>query len=289
MRSSSPLYLPGANGVQLAATSFGEGSNGVVVLLHGAGQTRHSWRNAGNELASSGWQVLTIDTRGHGESEWPSDGDYSIDTLKEDLSIVATRLTESHGCKPVLVGASLGGITGLLVEGESSASVFESLVLVDITPRIDNTGVARIIEFMRRYEQGFASLEEAAAAVAAYKTGSRPRNPSNVAAQSTGLKKNLRRGQDGRYYWHWDPRLMDHIGTIDDHFYQRQSDAAQKLTLPVLLVRGQQSEIVSRDAVTEFLELVPHARYTDIEDAAHMVAGDSNDVFIQSVLDFIGC
>jgi len=81
---------------------------------------------------------------------------------------------------------------------------------------------------------------------------------------------------------------MHHIGTIDEVFYQRQRVAASQLELPVLLVRGQQSEIVSREAVDEFLELVPHAQFQDIADAAHMVAGDSNDIFARTVLDFIG-
>jgi len=81
---------------------------------------------------------------------------------------------------------------------------------------------------------------------------------------------------------------MQHIGTIDEDFYQRQRSAALRLRLPVLLIRGQQSEIVSLEAVEEFLELVPHAQFQDIADAAHMVAGDSNDVFARTVLAFIG-
>ena len=302
MSPSDPLYIPVANGVQLAATSFGQKGDPVVVLMHGAGQTRHSWRDAGDCLARAGWHAVAVDTRGHGDSDWAPDGDYSVDTLVSDLVAITMQLAQGHHQKPVLVGASLGGICGMLAEGEAAQQLFHSLVLVDITPRIDNTGVARIIEFMSRYQAGFASLAEAASAVAAYQSPGR-RELKNEAgpklkeglqqdgsrqARSDGLKKNLRLADDGRYYWHWDPGLMQHIGTIDEEFYQRQRSAASRLELPVLLIRGQQSEIVSSGAVEEFLELVPHAQFQDIANAAHMVAGDSNDIFADTVLEFIG-
>lgn len=295
------LYIPATGGVQLAATSFGALESPVVLLMHGAGQTRHSWRGAGERLAQTGWRAVSVDARGHGDSDWPEDGDYAIDTLVADLRSVVRHFADNCGQKPVLVGASLGGICGMLAEGESGDEVFHSMVLVDITPRIDNTGVARIIDFMCRHQDGFASLEEAVKAVAAYQSHRRDsagaaankgaeengKRQSNAEKNGAGLKKNLRLADDGRYYWHWDPRLMQHIGTIDEAFYQRQRLAAGQLKLPVMLIRGQQSEIVSHASVEEFLELVPHAEYVDIADAAHMVAGDHNDAFASSVIEFI--
>ena len=305
MTLAETLYIPVADNVQLAATSFGEVGKPVVILMHGAGQTRHSWRQASQRLGDAGWHAVAIDARGHGNSDWPEDGDYSIDTLVSDLLVLARHFESPGNSKPVLVGASLGGICGLLAEGEAVNQIFRSMVLVDITPRIENTGVARIIDFMNRYQDGFASVKEAATAVASYK--SRRIQAINSAVQKTdtqdaasaaalaaergaspdGLKKNLRLADDGRYYWHWDPRLMQHIGSINKDLYQRQREAAAKLELPVLLIRGQQSDIVSTESVHEFLQLVPHARFQDIADAAHMVAGDNNDIFARSVLDFI--
>ena len=293
MSPSEILYIPVASGVRLAATSFGDKGGPVVVLMHGAGQTRHSWRNAGICLAEAGWRAIAVDTRGHGNSDWPQDGDYSVDTLVSDLVEVAAHVAKDHAQKPVLVGASLGGICGMLAEGETSRQLFHSLVLVDITPRIDNTGVARIIDFMNRHQEGFASVSDAALAVAAYQSHRHRESETDSAgktgkANASGLKKNLRLADDGRYYWHWDPRLMQHVGTVDEDFYQRQRSAASGLKLPVLLIRGQQSEIVSGEAVKEFLDLVPHAQFQDIANAAHMVAGDSNDIFARTVLKFIG-
>jgi len=154
MSVSELLYIPVANGVQLAATSFGKRGDPVVVLMHGAGQTRHSWRNAGFCLAEAGWRAIAVDTRGHGDSDWSQDGDYSVDTLVADLVAVTAHVANGHPQKPLLVGASLGGICGMLAEGEATHQLFHSLVLVDITPRIDNEGVVRIIEFMNRYQTG---------------------------------------------------------------------------------------------------------------------------------------
>jgi len=295
------LYIPATNGVQLSATSFGRTGDPVVLLTHGAGQTRHSWRNAGVRLAKAGWHAIAVDTRGHGDSDWPKDGDYSVDTLVADLHAAAKFCTSHTNQKPVLVGASLGGICGMLAQGETAVQIFSSLVLVDITPRIDTEGVAKIIEFMNRHHGGFASVEEAVIAVGDYQPHRRrtsEKSADQKSAQfdgqksaqreSNGLQKNLRLAQDGRYYWHWDPRLMQYLGFLNEEFYQRQLNAASKLKLPVLLIRGQQSEIVSLESVQEFLQLVPHAQFQDIADAAHMVAGDSNDIFATAVLDFIG-
>jgi pimeloyl-ACP methyl ester carboxylesterase len=159
------------------------------------------------------------------------------------------------------------------------------VVLVDVTPRMDPAGVAKVQGFMRaRMEEGFASIEEAADAVAEY-LPHRKRPPT-----TEGLKKNLRKHDDGRYRWHWDPRFMQRGAPSQadrEGFVKRLSDAAANLKVPVLLVRGRESELVAEEHVRNFMELVPHARYADISGAGHMVAGDRNDIFAQAVIDFL--
>lgn len=262
---------------RLAGSSFGDLDRPAVLLLHGAGQTRHAWRRAGEAIAANSMQAISLDARGHGGSDWAPDGDYSIDTLIADLRHVVREL----GQLPFIVGASLGGITALLAQGESDEMLFRALVLVDITPRIDRAGVERIIEFMRAHAGGFESIEAAALAVAQYQPHRR-----NDTGALDGLRKNLRRRGD-RYYWHWDPELLNHISELDLQSVDRMRDAARQLTLPTLLVHGKMSEIVSDETAREFLELVPHAQYVDVKDAAHMVAGDSNDRFNAAVLTFL--
>jgi len=188
-----------------------------------------------------------------------------------------------------VVGASLGGIAAMLAEGAAAqagrAPVFSALVLVDITPRVDLNGVARIQGFMRAHaHDGFGSVKEAADVVAAY-LPHRPRPRSY-----DGLKKNLRLDPDGRWRWHWDPRFLDGPRPISTERAVTEAalvEAARRISVPALLVRGASSELVNEDHVREFLELVPHAEYMDVAGARHMVAGDRNDRFSAAVLGFL--
>jgi pimeloyl-ACP methyl ester carboxylesterase len=278
----------GAAGNRLVADVFGE-SGSPVLLLHGGGQTRHSWRETGRRLAAAGSVAYALDQRGHGDSDWIADGNYAFIDFADDAVAVADALAGQAERAPVAVGASLGGIAALLAEGAGAQigrPVFSALVLVDIAPRVDAAGVAKIQGFMRaNAKDGFGSIAEAADAVAAY-LPHRPRPPSYQ-----GLKKNLRLGPDGRWRWHWDPRFLDGprpIGTGRGEIEAALVAAAQRVTVPVMLVRGGSSEVVTENHVREFLDLVPHAEYMDVAGARHMVAGDRNDRFSAAILGFLG-
>ncbi len=271
----------------ITASLFGNESDPPVLLLHGAGQTRHSWRSSAIALANSGWQAIAVDTRGHGDSGWSASGNYSIDALINDLKAIIDSLVQKGLSRPVVVGASLGGITALIAQGESVAPVFSALVLVDITPSIDPAGVERILEFMSANDEGFKTIEEAADAVNAYQPHRSRSSPKATTDRHSGLRKNLRLEADGRYYWHWDPRLLDHVRTFDAGLMDRQRAACADFAVPVLLVHGKLSEIVSDETAREFLKLVPSARYVNVSGAAHMVAGDDNDVFAAAVIEFL--
>ncbi|WP_150525940.1 alpha/beta fold hydrolase [Roseibium sediminis] len=281
----SAVTFDGAEGNRLIADQVGE-SGRPVLLLHGGGQTRHSWNVAAERIAALGHVVYSMDQRGHGESDWVPSGNYHFHHFARDLVEVSHQIKERDGARPVLVGASLGGLAGLLAEGAYEPGVLYALILVDITPRMDMGGVAKIVGFMaEKLEEGFASVEEAADAIALYiPNRSRPKDLS-------GLSKNLRLHDDGRYRWHWDPKFIKGSKRINPEDRQAVQDelvaAAAKLGLPVLLVRGRNSELVSMEYVEEFLSLVPHAKFVDIKDAGHMVAGDRNDVFAEAVETFL--
>jgi pimeloyl-ACP methyl ester carboxylesterase len=278
----------GADGNALAGEVIGEGGR-PVLLLHGGGQTRHAWRKTAEAIARAGMTAYAVDQRGHGDSQWIENGAYTFKDFGRDAQILARLLTDPAGIRPVAVGASLGGIAALTAEGEAAREgkppLFSALVLVDITPRVDPAGVSKVQGFMREHaREGFASIEEAADAVAAY-LPHRPRPRSNE-----GLKKNLRLHPDGRWRWHWDPRFLE--GRMPDagNRVEREKElvaAAKSLKMPVLLVRGASSELVQEAHAKEFLELVPHASYADVAGARHMVAGDRNDQFSQAILKFL--
>ncbi len=267
------------DGLRLVASAWGDPDAPPVLFQHGGGQTRHSWKGSAEALADAGWHALTLDLRGHGESDWCPAEDYTLGRYGHDAVCVARAL----GRPPVVVGASLGGVSALLGTHGAEGSPFAGLVLVDVTPRMDMDGAAKIMGFMSEHvEEGFATLEEAADAIAAY-LPHRPRPKT-----TEGLAKNLRRKEDGRWYWHWDPAFM--TGRSRPGLALRQADlldAARALAVPTMLVRGRMSELVTEEHAREFLELVPHARYEDVSDAGHMVAGDKNDAFTDAVVRFL--
>jgi pimeloyl-ACP methyl ester carboxylesterase len=271
------FHFDGA-GVRLAGERWaGDGDGAPVLLSHGGGQTRHSWKRTAERLAAGGRTAIALDARGHGDSEWDPAGDYSLDGFVDDLIEYVATLASP----PVLVGASLGGITSLVAAGEHPG-LASALVLVDVVVRVEPAGVARIRNFMSASPEGFASLDEVADAIAAYNP-LRPR-PQNL----DGLHKNVRQREDGRWYWHWDPAFMG----IDDE-PQRRIDrerlriAASSLTIPTLIVRGAQSDIVSDAGLADMLVHVPHAEVVDVASAGHMVAGDDNDIFASRLEAFL--
>ncbi len=267
------------DGVELVADALGAPDLRPALLLHGGGQTRHAWKRTAAVLASHGYHAIAVDLRGHGDSGWSTDGNYEIDRFAGDVR----RLAAEFDHQPVLIGASLGGIASLIAAGEAPAPIAAALVLVDITPRVDPAGVDRIRGFMATHiEDGFATLDEAADAIAAY-LPHRPR-PKNL----DGLRKNLRRGADGRYRWHYDPAFVRGMPRRTDGDREtRLTKAAQRLEIPLLLVRGGSSELVSEDIARAFVAQVPNGRYIDVHGAAHMVAGDVNDPFTEQVVAFL--
>lgn len=283
-RPSDPetIRFKGA-GVTLVASAWGDPADPPIVFMHGGGQTRHAWGSTAADVAGQGWYAVTLDLRGHGESDWAPGGDYDMISFGADVSAVA----RSFNQPPVLVGASLGGMSTMLAVGEADKQeeIASAAVFVDVVPRLEQTGVERIGGFMREHiEKGFATLEDAAAVIAAY-TPERKR-----AVNLESLEKNLRRGDDGRWRWHWDPAFMTMRPDANSGsalYMDRMLDAVRRITIPTLLVRGRMSDMVSPEGVAEFLEAVPHAKFVDVSDAGHMVAGDRNDVFSDAVIAFL--
>lgn len=266
------------DGVSLAADVQGPQEGPPVILLHGGGQTRGAWGNTVSAMASHGFRVIALDLRGHGESDWSPDGRYALDQFADDLRTVAATLDQD----PVLVGASLGGLTSMLACGEDPRVALKALVLVDIAPLIEKAGENHVIGFMRGTKDGFDSLDDAADAIAAY-LPHRPR-PTSLG----GLARNLRRGDDGRYYWRWDPAFVAPRDDWDPaEINHRVGTALRRIEAPVLMVRGGKSEVVSAASLQHFRELLPTAEVAEIPEARHMVAGDDNDAFLGAVLDFV--
>jgi len=271
------LQLRG-DGIDIAADADGPAGGMPVIFLHGSGQSRGSWRKAVAEAARRGFRAIAYDLRGHGETDWSPDGLYSLERNVADLEIVVDQL----GGNPAVVGTSAGATTAMIAAARPGSTI-DRVVLIDVSPTPELAGIAEVRAFMGSARNGFASLEEAADAVAAY-LPQRPR-PKDA----SGLARNLRM-RDGRYFWHWDPEVFFQMSGEPVHVDRSiaaMKEAAKHLSIPVLYVRGGRSSVVSEEGAREFLKLVPHAEYADIAGAHHMVAGDANDAFNEAIFDFI--
>lgn len=265
-----------APGIHLAADTFGDPDAPAVLLLHGGGQTRRAWHTTATNLADAGWHAITVDLRGHGESAHPRPPAYAL----EDFTADVRALTSSIAGDPIVIGASLGGIAALLALTESPAAPAAGLVLVDVAHRFQPRGGGRIVSFMGEHPDGFATLSDAADAVASYlPQRARPRDTS-------GLRHNLRRNDDGRWIWHWDPEILTWARPLihnQAQLSERLTNAALRLRQPCLLVRGADSEVLSAAIARDFIELAPTATMTEVPHAGHMVAGDNNDAFTAAI------
>ncbi|WP_326547505.1 alpha/beta hydrolase [Mycolicibacterium sp. ND9-15] len=273
----------GAGGVTVVADRIGDPTAPAVVFLHGGGQTRRSWGRAAVAVAERGWQAVTVDLRGHGESDWSPDGDYRVTSFAGDVLEVLRELPP----QPVIVGASLGGFTTMLLAGELAPGTVRAVVLVDIVPDMDPSGASRIHDFMvDRMRSGFESLDEVADMISEYNP--HRRRPSDL----DGLRTNLRE-RDGRWYWHWDPKFVDGTAAsppVEVTDVERMNAAVASILrtgVPVLLVRGQMSDLVTEERAERFLGRFPEIEFVDVGGAGHMVAGDRNDVFAAAVVKFV--
>jgi len=269
--------------LDLVVETWNPNGSPTLLFAHGFGQTRGAWNDAAAALADQGCRCVTFDSRGHGESDRvsggaDSGGSYHMEQFADDL----LRLAAAQPQPPILVGASMGGLLGIVIAGEVRPAPFRALVLVDITPRWETAGVERILAFMQAHPDGFANYAEASEQIAAYLPQRRERKSEEQ------LRPLLREGADGRLRWHWDPALLAGGLVQESERYQPLLQAAAaKIEVPVLLLSGARSDVVSRATVDEFLQLVPHAEHVELSHATHMVAGDANDAFTREVVRFV--
>jgi pimeloyl-ACP methyl ester carboxylesterase len=279
------IELRGAEGLRLMADVHGPADGPPALLLHGLGQSRQSWGLAAAKLGTQGSRAYAVDQRGHGDSDRSTDGAYE----HADFAADVLALCQGLGRPPLVIGASMGGIAALVAQGMREVQLFRGLLLVDITPDVDMVGGRRIVSFMSLSPDGYADLNEAAEAIAAYRGGRGKPSPN-------GLRRVLRQGTDGRWRWHWDPRILDArkalltdpdaVEAYRERMRVGMTAGAQQLKVPTMLVRGGSSDVVTRAAAEALLRLIPHADFVDVEDASHMIAGDRNDAFTAAVIDF---
>lgn len=273
---AQPWSVDGGQGVLLSGERLvAPHAAQALVLAHGFGQTRQAWGLTCRRLGAAGYDSTAFDARGHGQSgRNPAGAPYRVEQFITDQACVA----QSLPARPVLIGASMGGLIGLL--GQAQQRLYAAMVLVDIAPRWRPDGMERILDFMAAHPDGFDDYNHAADAIAARL----PHRPRKTQEQLASLLVPCRQG---RLHWHWDPRLLDDIARNGDRLQDVLLEAAAGVDIPLLLISGGQSELIDRDHIAEFLDLAPHAEHVQLADATHMLAGDDNDRFTDTVLYFL--
>jgi len=282
MTSSRPVTkcLTTPSGITVEYDLWGKIKRDAILLLHGGGQTRHSWNATAEKITQVDGCAITMDLRGHGDSDWSHGGDYELRDFSEDVAF----LIETLEIQPSLVGASLGGLVGIYLEGRYRPGSISALVLVDIVPNINVPGAEKIKDFMLEHSKtGFTSLSEVSDILSEY-------NPHREKSSDLeGLKKNLRKRGE-KWFWHWDPLFISSERGKENPDMRNPellNELCSNISVPMLLVRGKLSDLVTEVQVSEFLERFPRASFADVSDAGHMVVGDKNDAFANEVIEFL--
>lgn len=267
--------------ITIVGDGYGDPENDPIILLHGGGQTRNSWKKTGEKLAEKGWYVIATDARGHGDSSWSKQHNYAFDFMRKDILTIVNSLDKT----PILIGASMGGMISLTAL-HYHPNLAKALILVDVSPKVEKKGTDRIFAFMSAKPEGYESLESVYEAVKAYLP-----HRKNIGSLD-GLKKNLRKLPNGNYGWHWDPAILTIWMDESNDITRKETEifltnALINLQIPALLVRGGISDVVSLEIVEELRNIAPNLAFVDVAEAGHMVAGDSNHIFTSALLEFL--
>jgi pimeloyl-ACP methyl ester carboxylesterase len=254
-----PVCFQG-DGLKLAGLAFGDAAAPPILFFHGHGQSKKLWSQAAQLVTQRGFRGISIDLRGHGDSGWADDGDYSMEGYARDVVNVIDALDG-----PVtLAGASRGGYVALLAATWRPDRI-RLLMMCDVVPTAKIEGRNWVAEFFDLSVRGFASIEDVAEALTKYLQFPVP-HPER-------LRSTLRE-RDGRFYFRWDPQT-----SAPQYFEVDVSELIAGLgsfKVPTVVLRGQRESLISIEALREFKALVPHAVIEAVQGMRHIFTTADN-------------
>jgi len=260
------------DGLELVGEAYGDPAAPPVLFFHGGGQSRSAWRGAARLVSAAGYYGVTFDLRGHGDSDWATDGDYLLDAFGRDVEALLGQFD-----RPVtLVGASRGGQASL-VGGSRHPDRIRLIMLADVAPLMRDEGVDGIRAFFAEGEAGFTTLDQAADSLARHLDQQR-------IGDAKRLARSMRQDAEGRWHWRWDP------ATGRAEFLHPPSegkailDAAARVTSPIVLVRAELSHLLTDEGVARFCQLAPQLQVVIAMGVGHMFTADRNDGFAAELL-----
>ncbi len=267
-----------ADGLRMHFLEWGEPTARPIILLHGGALTAHTWDVVCLGLLPE-FRCIAPDLRGHGDSEWAADGDYSTDAHRRDLEALLAHLAIDR-C--VLVGNSLGGMTAIRYTAQRSATQQpQALVLVDIGPEMREAGRQRLRSFTGGPRE-LDSVEEFVDRAVAFN----PLRRRDVLRRS--LLNNLRRLPSGKWTWKYDPNRFGRgpNGGPPPTTAERWADV-QRITCPTLVVRGGRSDMFYDEDAAKLAATLHDGRWITIDDASHTVQGDQPLALLTALRDFL--
>jgi len=263
-----------ARGMTFHYVEWGDPAAPALLCLHGITQTAHSWDEVAAEL-SRDWRVLCLDQRGHGDSDWPSDGSYSRQEMAADVAAIVAQLGLGAF---VLCGMSMGGINAITFTAHHRGAV-RALVIVDVSPEVKVEGVQNIRNFLQAADEldSFEQFVERA-----HQFNPR-RSLDNIRSR---LRHNLKQLPSGKWTWKYDPALRSGRGFAASHLETLWDDVAQ-IRCPTLIVKGGESDILSAESAAKLQAAIPDSELVVIAGAGHSVMGDAPQAFVAALQGFL--
>ena len=250
-------------------TEWGQVGAPPILLLHGTNQSSHSWDLVSLALATS-YHVFALDQRGHGDSEWSRELDYSTMAMAEDAIAFAR---DRKLKRPIVIGHSMGGRVALLA-ALREPDLARALVLVDSGPEMNTSGGRTIRNFIHNNRE-FDNIDQFIDNVVAYDPYRKREHVERT------VKYNMFQRADGKYVSKNDHRrLADSRTTID-------LGDVSALPHPVLVVRGGNSNVFTDEAGERLVGTLPDARLVTVPNCGHNVHSQNTPGFLAAVKPFL--
>ena len=255
---------------------WGDPSLPTLLFLHGGNQSAHSWDLVSLHLADR-FHIIAPDQRGHGDSEWARDADYSSHAMAADAHAI---LSQFNIDQPIVIGHSMGGMNTLRLALEQP-NLLDRLVLVDVGPELSDAGAKTIRNFVIDNRE-FDDLEDFIQNVQKYDPY---RSREHI---ERTVKYNLLQRADGKYISKRDhgPRLATTQTQREQSDRFSLSDASS-ISQPTLVIRGADSNLFSPEAAQRFAEALPQGQLETVPDSGHNVHGQNTSGFLAALIPFL--
>lgn len=265
-----------ARGLTFHYVEWGVPAAPPLLCLHGITQTAHSWDEVAADLAAD-YRVLCLDQRGHGDSDWAPEGDYTRQTQATDVDAITDALGLSRF---VLAGMSMGGINSITFTTQHPQKV-RALIIVDVSPEIQVKGVENIRSFIQAPDE----LDTFEAFVERAHQFNPRRSLENIRSR---LSHNLKQLPSGKWTWKYDKALRSGERSFQASALHNLWDDVRAIRCPTLIIKGGESDILSAESATKLQQAIPGSRLCVVPGAGHSVMGDNPSAFVAAAREFLG-